>query len=211
VEQDWALLDDLGVRLVCDLRSPKEIEKRPNRLPGEMLSLNIPVYLDNPIRLRTILFSRHRLDQKFQGFYRHTIIDHGAAALGKLLRLAAEPANLPILFHCTAGKDRTGIAAALFLHICQVPRSIILADYSLTNLSIEDFLDYYRRKAMSKRKIPGLKLEQLYPLFSARPQLLEQALTYIEDVYGSVDAYLMGPAGLTVRECMAIRENLTAT
>jgi protein-tyrosine phosphatase len=204
---DWELIRSLGIQLVCDLRSPPEVRRRPDRPPAGIQYRHLPVFPRDPIRQRHVLFQRHRLEPVVRSMYRDAIIDQGALALGALLRLAADPANLPLVFHCTGGKDRTGIAAALLLHICDVPRATIIADYTLTNRAIEKVLTGIRRQ-MSGRRPPGLRLEQLYPLFSARAELIETAFAHIESTYGSVDAYLRGPAGLSEAELLAIRKNL---
>lgn len=205
---DRKLLADLGIRMVCDLRSPAEVRRRADRLPAGMVYRHLPVFPRDPIRRRHVLFQRHRLDPVVRSMYRDAIIDNGASALGALLRLVADPANLPLVFHCTGGKDRTGIAAALLLHVCGVPRQTIIADYTLTNRAIEKVLTGLRRQMAGSHRPPGLQLEQLYPLFSARAELIEYAFAHIEQTYGSLDAYLSGPAGLSEAELQAIRGNL---
>jgi protein-tyrosine phosphatase len=204
---DWELIRSLGIKLVCDLRSHSEVRRRPDRAPVGIQYRHLPVFPRDPILHRHVIFQRHRLDLHMRRMYRDAIIDNGAPALGALLRLAADPANLPLVFHCTGGKDRTGIAAALLLHACGVPRRTIIADYTLTNRAIEKVLTGIRRQ-MKSRRPPGLRLEQMYPLFSARAELIEYAFAHIEQTYGSLDAYLRGPAGLSDPELQAIRDNL---
>ena len=121
-EADQQFLSTLDLRTVVDLRSPAEAAKRPDRLPAGSVYFNLPIYLGEAVSRNAVMFFRHRLDRKFKRFYRDTLIDEGAPVFGRLLRLVADPANLPLLFHCTAGKDRTGVAAMLLLHICGVPR-----------------------------------------------------------------------------------------
>lgn len=207
-EADQAYLERLGLRLVCDLRSFPEVETYPDTLPDGLRYQHLPVVPTDPVGRWRIVFMRHRLDAIFKHFYRRHIIDEGAPMLGALLKLVAAADNLPLIMHCTGGKDRTGVAAALLLHICGVPRPTIIADYSLTNLSIERFLAEMRATLALVKPPPGLTLEQLYPLFSARPALLEHALAHIEATYGSLDAYLAGPVGLTAADRAAIRDNL---
>jgi protein-tyrosine phosphatase len=207
-EKDDKTLQDLGIKLFCDLRSHPEVAERPDRVPEGIAYRHLPVFAKDPIgRLRGLLL-RHRLDSLFKQFYRDSIVDEGAPALGTLLKLVADPDNLPLVFHCTSGKDRTGVAAALLLHICGIPRETIVMDYSLTNLSIEKFLSGLRERFGATRLPPGMRLEQYYPLLSARPELIEQAFAHIEAKYGSVDQYLRGPVGLDERDIETIRRNL---
>jgi protein-tyrosine phosphatase len=205
---DLELLQALGIRLICDLRSFPEVNAQPDRLPARAAYLHLPVFGRDPIGRWRVLFQRHRLDLLFEQLYSRSIIENGAPVLGDLLRLAADPANLPLVFHCTSGKDRTGLAAALLLHMCGVPRPTIVADYTLTNTSIDRFMAEIREAFAWVPALPGFRLEQLYPLFSARAELIERAFAYIEARYGSVDGYLLGPVRLKDAEIAAIRSNL---
>ena len=175
------------------------------------IEYHLPVFARDPIgRGRNLLFMRRRLDDLFKQLYRTSIIDRGAPVLGNVLRLVADPANLPLLFHCTNGKDRTGITAALLLYICGVPRETIMADYTLTNRAAERMLAGLTAMYGSRTSL-GLKPEHLYPLFSARRELIELAFAHIEATYGTVDAYLRGPVGLTEAEIDAIRQPARVT
>ena len=209
-ENDRVILQEAGIRVVCDLRSLAEARAQPDRLPANVTYRHLPVYIRDPIGGWRAVFQRHRLDELFNKMYTHSIIEQGAPILGSLMRLVADPANLPLVFHCTRGKDRTGVLAALILHICGVPRQTIVADYTQTNNSTDQFIASVRKSFRSVPAPPGFKLEQFYPLLSARPELIERAFAHIEACYGSVEAYLLGPVGLTQAEITAIRSNLLA-
>jgi protein-tyrosine phosphatase len=207
-ENDRAILSELGIKLVCDLRSYPEVEQGPDRLTESITYRHMPIFAQDPLGRARALLMRHRYDAMFKWVYRAHIIDTGAPVLGALLKLAANPDNLPLVIHCMGGKDRTGVASALFLHICGVPRDTIVRDYSLTNLSIERILAVIREAFATRRPTLGFKVEQTYPLLSARPELIETAFAHIEATYGSVDAYLRRAAGLTDDDMAAIRRNL---
>ncbi len=207
-DDDVTIIRNLGIRTFCDLRTFGEVEHHPDRVPEGITYRHMPIFARNPIGRRHVLFGRHRLDLSFKQLYRSAIIDQGAPVLGALLKLVADPENLPLLMHCTSGKDRTGVASALLLHICRVPREMIIVDYSLTNLSAEKSLLFIRQAFSPSRPFPGLRVEQFYPLFSARPELIEHAFAHIETTYGSIDEYLHGPVGLTDEDIEAIRQNL---
>lgn len=207
-ERDLRVLQERGIRLVCDLRSYPEIRKRPEQVPAGIAYHHIPVFTGEPVGSLHALLMRHRLDALMRRLYHKSIVDDGAPALGRVLRLAADPANLPMVLHCTTGKDRTGVACALLLHVCGIPRDMIVADYSLTSLASERILAGLRATMDATVAPPGVRLEQLYPLLSARPELIERALAYIEAQYGSVDAYLREPVGLTAEDIAAIRLNI---
>jgi protein-tyrosine phosphatase len=205
---DLNTLLERGIHLICDLRTYTEVKEKPDKVPQGVTYRHMPVFPKDPIGIMGVVFRRHKLVSIFDRMYRHSIIDNGAIALGNLLKLFTDMDNLPILFHCTSGKDRTGVASALLLYILGVDRETIVADYSLTNLSIERVLENIRVAFSASRPPPGLKLEQMYPILSARPEIIEQAFEYIENNYGSIDRYLRGPVGMNDADFEAIRCNL---
>ena len=103
----------------------------------------------------------------------------------------------PLVFHCTAGKDRTGIAAALLLLALGVPRDEVMRDYLLTN-------EVYRHPHVAS---PRLSAEALAVLWSVRPEYLTAALTAIEAAPGGLEGYLTHRMGLTpaVRDALSAR------
>ena len=96
----------------------------------------------------------------------------------ELFALLADPARTPLLFHCSAGKDRTGLAAALILHALGTDRETILADYLLSSELLRRYWEPYLEK--QPRMIPYLTVREAY---------LETALGLIEQ-RGGMDRYL---------------------
>ncbi len=92
-----------------------------------------------------------------------------------------------MVFHCTAGKDRTGVAAALVLLALGVPRDVVEADFLLTNTH------YRRPPATAPSDTPA---ESLAVLWSVQPRFLEAALAAIERDHGGVERYLRTRIGL---------------
>ena len=92
----------------------------------------------------------------------------------------------PLVFHCTAGKDRTGFAAALLLLALGVPRDLVMADYLLTN-------EVYRPPPLPASDTPP---EALAVLWSVQPSFLEAALRAIDLDHGGVERYLSQRLGL---------------
>jgi protein-tyrosine phosphatase len=207
-DKDIAYLERLEIRQVCDLRSFREVEDRPDRLPQGAAFAHIPIFDKDPFGVWRVLFLRHRLREEFTKLYTIHIVDRGADRMGETLRLLADPANLPLVLHCTGGKDRTGVVSALILHICGVAERQIVNDYSLTNLAAPRFIRGIKKEFSATRMPPGLKIEQLYPLLAAQPAMLEATLEHVRASCGSIHAYLIGPCGLSDAEIAAIRGNL---
>jgi protein-tyrosine phosphatase len=123
------------------------------------------------------------------------------------LRDLADDENLPALFHCTAGKDRAGFAAALTLLALGVSRETVMDDYLLTNALSEGATDRILltlRVASLFRTSP----EDARPLFEARREYLQAAFDTIDDTYGSTAAYFSDGLGIDAPTLERLRANL---
>jgi protein-tyrosine phosphatase len=198
-DADMARLDVIGFKLICDLRGKEEIAEQPDRLPTnpapEYLHLPLTVQDDRRRRLWALMSGPQSILPMLPEMYTRTMIDGNAKLYGGLLRRLAEPDNLPTLIHCTAGKDRTGVAVALLLLLLGVPDEVVIADYSLSNLYFDTFFEYGKRVAHSLRWF-GVRADDLRPLFMANPETLRITIAHIRTRYGSVEAYLRDAAGL---------------
>ena len=112
---------------------------------------------------------------------------------------------LPGTFHCTAGKDRTGWAEAVFLSIMGVPRDTIMRDYLLSN----DFLaaKNQRMVQMVKGHIDPALLE---PLLGVRAEYLQAGFDAVDKDYGSMDRYVHDGLGLSDATIQALRSEFLA-
>ena len=110
--------------------------------------------------------------------------------------LLEEPS--PVVFHCTAGKDRTGFAAALLLSALGADRDAVMSDYLLTN-------QLYRRSPLVDAHGPAHVMDVLWRV---QPAFLEAALATVEREFGGMGQYLQGPMGLGPRELSRLRVRL---
>ena len=191
-ELDWQRIDSLGITLICDMRSPEELALHPERIPIDTVKYeHLPLQSPNTNlgHLRTLLFSPQKIADVMPDLYTRVMIDENPAVFGKALKLIANAENLPVLIHCTAGKDRTGVTMALLMHILGVPEEIIIADYTLSNYYFETFRDY---AAEQIKWLVWLRIttDHLIPLLTADATIIRLTLNHIKDKYGSVDAYL---------------------
>jgi protein-tyrosine phosphatase len=131
-----------------------------------------------------------------------------ADVFGEVLTMLAEPEHLPAVFHCTAGKDRTGLTAALVLSTLGVDDAQILDDYELSNRFRSAVRIAEIRPALEEN---GIDIERYLPLFSAPRRAMAAALEGIGATYGSVEAYLTGPASVAPATLAALREHLLET
>jgi protein-tyrosine phosphatase len=206
-DDDVAYLGRLGVRLSCDLRSAEEVDKRPDRLPPGATPLHRPIAAEVG-RLRqmfTLFRLRHRIRELLQNAYT-VMLDQNGAIFAEIIRLAADPANRPLVVHCTAGKDRTGLAVALLLLSLGVPEETVIADYTLSNNAF-DVLSGRMRPEMERLYSLGFDEVQLRPFLLAQAETLAGALAHLRRQYGSVEGYLQA-AGVENEDIERLRDSL---
>ncbi|MDJ0851893.1 MAG: tyrosine-protein phosphatase [Myxococcota bacterium] len=211
---DRRYLSRIGVRLVCDFRTDREREDKPDRVePSEALELlDLPVEqrgVDAGVMARRILtggIAELGMEQTMRDAYRAFVVEH-AETWAALLRRLARPGSLPALVHCTAGKDRTGFASALVLLTLGVPRETVFADYLLTN----HYRERFQRLVMRWAPVVSLfrtRADDVRPLLEARRAYLETSLDAMEELHGSVDGYLEKALGVDASLRAALERNL---
>ncbi len=206
------LLNTLHIRYVCDLRNPEEVAVSAHRFPVDRIQyLNLPILRGSASseerQVGKALFSGNteKIDAAFGQTYL-SMVTGAAATFGQALKVLTDPANLPTIIHCTAGKDRTGITVALLLSLLGVPDAAISADYSLTNLAYEHV--YLTAKHNPTYAATGIPIDLLAPILVAKPRWIEGVLTYIQQQYGTVEQYALTAAGLTAADIDALKANL---
>lgn len=211
---DVVALSRLGIRLVCDFRTLDVQREEPDRSiesgATEALALPIEQVGVEPSAMRTAIrtggIAALQIEQLMLRSYESFVTEEQAAWSAMFARLA-DPASLPALVHCTAGKDRTGFASALVLLALGVPEATVFEDYLLTNYYQRDFLAFVLRWTPLYsffRTDP----EDLRPLLEARPEYLQRSLDTIAARYGTLDAYLSEGLGITPEERRALETNL---
>ena len=181
-QDDIVELSRHGLARVCDFRGEAERAPLLCAMPG--LSVHfLPIEPTVVQGMNDLLTAGHRLTaadtvRLMQQTYR-AFVHHNAAAYAEFFRLLIE-SDTPLVFHCTAGKDRTGFAAALILLTLGVPRQVVMQDYLLTN-------DFFRMPISISGQLPQ---EVLNVLWRVQEDFLDAALHAVDADYGGVQAYL---------------------
>lgn len=187
-DADTGILEKLGLRTVVDFRSAREIAKRPDKeIPTVRHRLHFPIE-DAARELAMRLFDDRNaegLKQLLVEDYRRMIREHTDAFRDFFLALS-DPENLPLVFHCAAGKDRTGMAAWFLLSALDVPEKTIREDYLATNVYSKSFAD----KIVEKTSEKGLHGEIIRPLLEVRNEYIDAALEVIGKEFGGMDRFL---------------------
>lgn len=203
---DLERIEALRLHSLVDLRRPAERERMPNlrpaACPAQVVDNDI---VDEP----EDLFQKHLHDSDhsvqamqayMRDYYKKAPFEPRHIDLyARYFRLIAE-ADGPVLIHCAAGKDRTGLLAALTHHLVGVSEDDIVADYLLTN-NAERFARRAPLFAAYVQELTGRKpsAEMIYAAMGVEAEYLHIAFDVIEAQYGSLDAYLHTALGVDDR------------
>lgn len=192
------LVED-GLALVIDLRGPHEtaLTQHPFQGHDKVAYRNIALFgALAPIVMNTAPFS---MAQRYCD-----ALDRCGPQLAEVLRaIIAAPEGM-VLFHCTAGKDRTGIVAALLLLVSGVDRPDIVADYALT-AAADGLIGLLRERALSA----GGEPEHVERVLASDGATMLAMLDHLQTNHGGIDAYLAG-IGLTPSEVGLLVDRLCA-
>ena len=207
---DVALYKSLGVHTVFDLRSAAERTAWPDPSFGEPQRFDIHAITSQDgqevsFDLEAIFRDNGEADTLLRMVREsYATMPFANEAYRALLRCAAQGAG-PILFHCTAGKDRTGVAAALILKALGVSREDIVEDYLLTNACRTTGRDQFRGM-LERAGLPAAQAQQVTEIATGvRRESIESALDAIEEKYPSFEEYLRAEFEIGAAELEDIR------
>lgn len=214
---DLAELAELGLHVVFDLRGVDELEVAPDRVPDGVEVVHLDVLSGSRERIATHLTDLFKdpeavtgilrsgaVEEHYRATYRNLVLlDSARQAYARLFTELAERDGIA-LFHCTAGKDRTGWAAATLLSLLGVDDDTITADYLRSSEPVvASFSAVFQRFADI-----GGDPEVLVPVFAVSESYLEAARDAVRTEHGSVEAYVRDGLGLDDEVVVALRERL---
>lgn len=195
---DLQYLAQLDIHVVCDFRTTDENRVAPEKWidSPEVKRVSIPIGGDpkhkgTNVSLKELLAdhpSAEQLRERMRATYGAFVFSSGDqfAALFQEIK----DGHLPLLYHCTAGKDRTGVFTALLLRTLGVPEETVLQDYALTNQYLHDPAQVKKMTVASGNSVlNNLTPEQQSVLIAADPAYLESTLRQIDSRYGSFANY----------------------
>jgi protein-tyrosine phosphatase len=208
-DADLGWLRARGVRFAYDLRSGSERSNQPNRL-REIVDLRYR-YTDHEqstgnIRrmLRDAGARGEDARQTMLRLYRTLPYEFKDSYRALLLHLSE--GDLPLVLNCSAGKDRTGVAAALILTVLEVPQPVILEDYLLTEQCFEQSCRMLLGTHVGL--LDGIPRESWEPLMRTDADYLQSAFDELETRHGSVLGYVRSELGLSEKVIERIRGHL---
>ena len=192
-----SLKEDYSLRLVLDLRSPNEFLQRPDtQIEGvRHLTLDIMEDLSEGNTGFDSLLSQLDLtivDKQMKQVYRDIITNETASRHYK--RFLEEIANLSdgaVLFHCYAGKDRTGLGAVLLLDTLKASKEDIIADYLLTNKQRAKANETICKETTKLYNLSSAQAEALIQFLLVKEDYIHETYRTIDETFGSVENYIL--------------------
>ena len=185
--EDLDLLRPLALRTVLDLRTAPELEMR-----GQFPVADYPVSFHHvSIIDKTWDYNDPALLELGVVDFLHTaytdMLVEGASGFVEAFDVLAAPDALPAVFHCAAGKDRTGILAALLLGAIGVENEAIVTDYAITG----QFMDAFRVRVMARSPEMAEKVRNSpAAFFAADPEAMRRVLADIDRDHGSIPNFI---------------------
>ena len=195
---DLAAFHDLGVRTVVDLRRPFEIERHgwvPHSDGLDYRNLVIEHVDWDSVEQPTGLPHERWLADRYLNF-----AEDGRAGLAAALGVIADPATAPVVVHCMAGKDRTGVVCALTLSLLGVSDAEIAQDYALTEVAMASLTAYLQQNKPEA-------VQDKYHIFDCPQEAMLLFLADLRERHGSVEGYVR-EIGVDAGQLASMREHL---
>lgn len=206
--QDEEVLSAVPVSIDIDLRSKPEILAAPDRVPQTAKYYHLPVFsVDVTNASRSDEEVAREMQEPGNG-YRHMLLEYGnmaqlasaKQAYQKMFQLLLENHAGAVLFHCTAGKDRTGFGAFLILTALGVPRETIFQDYLLTNDVTAEIRRHWVAQLQASTAELGNRetvIKNRSDMLAVFPGYLATAIQTANQLAGNTEHYLTDYLGLT--------------
>ncbi|MDR1201531.1 MAG: tyrosine-protein phosphatase [Tannerellaceae bacterium] len=204
-DSDMVKIKELKIKTVIDFRADDEVLKEPSRLPEGLNIVRLPIDVGSNDTLQIMQkVMAGALDSAqcvaFMQTANRRFVTEFTSQYKEFFNILLQPDSYPIVFHCTAGKDRTGFAAAMLLSALDIEWDTVMNDYLLTN--------QYLKPQQLIPQIPEQAIPALRQMWGVQPSYLNAAKEEILKHYGSINNYLhqelnMGQAEKTrLKQCL---------
>jgi len=215
-EADMEKLASIGLENAYDLRTAEEREKRPDELPPGVNYVWLDVLADSPQagpaqlerlmqdpRQANAALGGGKVEEGFRLSYREFVsLPSAQREFSKLYLSLGDEEQLPALFHCTTGKDRTGWAAAALLTLLGVPKDVIVEDYLRSN----DYILPAYQNVIDGFISAGGDAEIPRAILGVKKEYLDAAFDEMETKYGSIENYFSVGLGIDADKQAALRD-----
>ncbi len=204
------ILSEIDFYAIIDFRSTYEVQRQPDRVPDGPAFIHLPV-MDEANREMSREIRRRIQDSHFDGFDPSSLIlkayqqfpTEFTPAYKTFMENVRDSGGAPVLWHCTAGKDRTGYAAAILLRLFGVDQSTIDEDYLLSNQHVK----LINKRVLAAIMAGGFKAYRMIkPLLGVQIQWLKASFETIDKEWGSFEIYTREGLGLTDSDINRIKD-----
>lgn len=193
-------LTQVAPRVVIDLRIPLEVEREGYELDPSIRLANCPMTPQSGVNQAQI--DAGMCDNLIADYMKQ--IDVNARFVAEALAIIAQPSDLPVVIHCTAGKDRTGITVAMLLDILGVSHEHITADYHVTTKNMAPVIERIRSAPVFQEN--GLADAPDW-IFASDPETMQGFLARMTSTYGGAEEWALAQ-GITPEQVSALRASL---
>ena len=205
-ENDELYLQSLGIKRIVDFRSEAEKTEDPNIIPEGINYIETPINVDGAMRSKIEAVLKGETKKEIKSFLvdaNKEFVTNYTSVYEDFLRGLIDEDG-PTLFHCTAGKDRAGFAAAITLIALGVSKEDVIEDYMKTNIFTKDKID----EMIDKIKLMSLyqaDAEILRPLIGVERIYIETAFKTAEEKYGSLENFIREGLNISDEEIQILR------
>ncbi|MGM0873266.1 MAG: tyrosine-protein phosphatase [Bacillota bacterium] len=214
-KNDLAMLQEFGLKLICDLRTVNERKFKMYQIPENWGTVvkHIPIYHGSQDLSHRAFFNLLvgkskdiNFEDMIKEFY-HCMVNERKAEIREVISSVANDQHVPALIHCTGGKDRTGLIAALIQLFLGFSYETVIDQYLRSNALVEPRMKKAERfiRIMSLYRISP---ERIKPLLIVNKAYLENVLQDMFKQYGSVESYLMNGCGIEERTLHQLKDML---
>lgn len=225
-------MKELGIAKIFDLRSVPELQRKgpewagveitPDAFVTASVEQQVPKgaiervwcpvfreedYSPDKIALRYRNYARTGTDG-FVAAYKD-ILAHGREAYTTILTHLAQPSPEPCVFHCTAGKDRTGVLTAIMYLLCGVDRETIAKEYALTDEGLKDLKPLFRERLLMNPALEGDEAG-VDNMISSKAANMLATIDMLEQTYGNAERYVTEELGFSNARVEQLKKNLIA-
>lgn len=201
-DEDIKKIEDLNPHAIIDFRDPKEINKAPDNLSKDLLKK----YVSLPISASTLsrMVDQKNIDGDNKFTYEKVMeesyklyINNHKHVWKEFIKILLKANNNPIIFHCSAGKDRTGIASFIIQKLCDNPMELIFENYLLSNELLTINAATAEQSTASKKDDQLITEIMLDTLSKVKKSYLISGINEIENQFKSLENYIIQELGFT--------------
>ena len=201
-DEDIKKIEDLNPHVIIDFRDPKEINKAPDNLSKDLLKK----YVSLPISASTLsrMVDQKNIDGDNKFTYEKVMeesyklyINNHKHVWKEFIKILLKANNNPIIFHCSAGKDRTGIASFIIQKLCDNPMELIFENYLLSNELLTINAATAEQSTASKKDDQLITEIMLDTLSKVKKSYLISGINEIENQFESLENYIIQELGFT--------------